>query len=230
MQQRCLLLFALVFLWTAGALTAHGMPPNRPRSGGNPDQAYGANIHLIGTSYQIARLAGWLDLIARVPKGRATLQRIAASGHRLVIRHADYALLSAGRTLAPMTENLINGKGESVSILFCAHIDDRGSHMVFNDRQELIEFTAVQNLYHELAHAMHQMNGTWRYFDSEGQAIEEENIFRRQLAILEGKPPTERFRKAGIRITGPRKVSTPPGPLMENTIESFGAPWNAPVP
>ena len=48
--------------------------------------------------------------------------------------------------------------------------------------KQLIEYTAIQNLYHELAHAKHMMAGTWRYFDSERQAIEEENIFRRELA------------------------------------------------
>jgi len=29
-------------------------------------------------------------------------------------------------------------------------------------------------------------NGTWRYFDSEGQAIEEENRFRQQYARTQG--------------------------------------------
>jgi hypothetical protein len=34
----------------------------------------------------------------------------------------------------------------------------------------LIEYTAIQNLYHELAHAMHMMKGSWCYFASEKQA------------------------------------------------------------
>lgn len=55
--------------------------------------------------------------------------------------------------------------------------------MVFNGRRELIQYTAVENLFHELAHARHKMNGTWRYFDSEKQAIEEENVFRRPPPI-----------------------------------------------
>lgn len=79
-----------------------------------------------------------------------------------------------------MTRNLINGVGESVDIIFDARTDDRGSHMVFNADGALIQFTAVENLYHELAHAMHMINGTWRYFASEEQAVEEENIFRHQ--------------------------------------------------
>ena len=35
-----------------------------------------------------------------------------------------------------------------------------GSHMVYNAARKPIEFSAIQNLYHELAHAMHMMNGT----------------------------------------------------------------------
>jgi hypothetical protein len=80
-------------------------------------------------------------------------------------------------------------------------MDDIGTHMVYNGKKELIEYTAVQNLYHELAHAMHMMNGTWRYFASERQAIEEENIFRRQLAKIQGRTPTQRFRKSGVLIS-----------------------------
>lgn len=136
-----------------------------------------------------------------VPKGFQTLQSIANSGHELIIEHADVARISAGRTRAPMTMKLINGIGDSVQILFDARMDDNGTHMVYNGKKELIEYTAVQNLYHELAHAMHMMNGTWRYFASERQAIEEENVFRRQLADMQGRKPTQRFRKNGIPIS-----------------------------
>jgi hypothetical protein len=100
-----------------------------------------------------------------------------------------------------MSMNLTNGKVESVQILFNAHIQDRGSHMVYNGKRERIEYTAVQNLYHELAHAMHMMNGSWRYFASEKQAIEDENIFRRDLAKIEGRPVVMRFSKRGIMIS-----------------------------
>ena len=57
---------------------------------------------------------------------------------------------------------------------------------MFDAQQQRIEFTAVQNLFHELAHARHFTNGTWEYADSEGQAIEEENIFRAQLGAKRG--------------------------------------------
>jgi hypothetical protein len=126
---------------------------------------------------------------------------ISESGHELVIQHADFARISAGRIRAPMTMQLINGVGESVQIVFDARMDDNGTHFVYNDKNELIEYTAIQNLYHELAHAMHMMNGTWRYFASERQAIEEENIFRRQLAEIHDRIPTQRFRAKGLPIS-----------------------------
>jgi hypothetical protein len=59
----------------------------------------------------------------------------------------------------------------------------------------LLEYTAIQNLYHELAHAMHMTKGSWRYFASEKQAIEEENIFRRDLALMQNTPVMERWRQ-----------------------------------
>jgi hypothetical protein len=190
------------------------------------DPSFGRNIHLQGTPHEAYRLADWLDQIAAVPKGRETMRAIQDSGHELVIQHAAHAVISAGRTRAPMSQNLTNGEGESVQILFNAHIPDRGSHMVYNGRRDLIEYTAVQNLYHELAHAMHMMNGTWRYFASEKQAIEEENIFRRDLAEIQGRPATMRFRKSGIMISEieaaqNRKASHPPA--ASSSLDWVGA-------
>ncbi len=72
--------------------------------------------------------------------------------------------------------------------------------MVYNSQRHLIEYTAIQNLYHELAHAMHMMKGTWRYFKSEQQAIEEENDFRKDLALMLGREPALRFGKRGVLI------------------------------
>ena len=161
----------------------------------------GPNIVLRGSPEQIIKPTRWLDHIWMVPKGYQTLKAIADSNHELTIRHADYALHSAGRTAASMTLDLINGVGDSVEIIFDTRIDDHGSHMVYNTRNELIEYTAIQNLYHELAHAMHMMNGSWRYFASERQAIEEENIFRSQLAQKHGSTPTQRYRANGIPIS-----------------------------
>ena len=110
-------------------------------------------------------------------------------------------------TSAPMSANLTNGRGESVDIYFNFDIPDDGSHRVLDTHRSPIdthrspiEYTAIQNLYHELAHAMHMMQGTWRYFKSERQAIEEENIFRRQQARLNQTAFSERFYVSGIPI------------------------------
>jgi hypothetical protein len=161
---------------------------------------FGANIILMGNAAHIIKFTRWLDQIAKVPKGFQTLKMISDTPHELIIKNAEKARICAGRTIAPMTMDIINGVGDSVQIIFDANTADEGSHMVFNSKNELIEFTAIQNLYHELAHAMHMMNGTWRYFASEDQAIEEENIFRRQLAEKQGRQWKMRYRIEGIPI------------------------------
>ena len=55
---------------------------------------------------------------------------------------------------------------------------------------------------------LYMMNGTWRYFASERQAIEEENEFRRQLAQLEKKPFSQRVYVSGVPIC-PRPSEAP---------------------
>jgi hypothetical protein len=146
-------------------------------------------VVLEGAPRQVMRISRWIDEIARVPVGRETLEAILDSGNQLTIRHSEWALQASGRTLAPVTDDLTNGRGADVEILFDARIPERGSHTVFDAEQNCIEFTAVQNLFHELVHARHLVNGTWRYFDSEGQAIHEENVFRRQHGEIHGLEP-----------------------------------------
>jgi hypothetical protein len=161
---------------------------------------YGRNISLHGTPRQVRKMRGWLAQIAEVPKGYRTLVAIQESGHKLMIFHSHHSMISSGKTSAPMSSNLTNGVGESIDIYFNFDIPDSGSHRVFDTRRSPIEFTAVQNLYHELAHAMHMMNGTWRHARSERQAIEEENVFRRQLAELRKQPYLERVYVSGIPV------------------------------
>jgi ABC-type uncharacterized transport system YnjBCD substrate-binding protein len=198
-----LLIFILSFLaqWFAGAAYADTSQMIREYSNHHMADQPGSTILLKGNPQQINTFSKWLDQIVEVPKGLHSLKKIANSGHQLTIQHSTHALLSAGRTVAPMSLDLINGKGASVQILFNADIPDHGSHMVRDGKRQLIEYTAVQNLYHELAHAMHMMNGTWRYFKSEQQAIEEENIFRKELALIQGKTPVYRFFKTGVLIS-----------------------------
>jgi hypothetical protein len=142
----------------------------------------GQGIVLVGVPTQVMRISAWLDRIYSVPHGRETLEAILSSGNQLTIRHSAWALEASGRTLAPISDSLTNGCGADVEILFDARIPEQGSHWVFDSDHRRIEFTAVQNLFHELAHAKHLTRGTWRYFDSEAQAIEEENLFRRQFS------------------------------------------------
>jgi hypothetical protein len=213
MKKYHILLLPLVFYWILSVAAAQAFQVSRRYSDDGLLKTIGPNIILQGTPEQIIKLTRWLDQIWLVPKGYQTLQKISDSGHELTICHADHAILSAGRTAAPMTMDLINGVGAGVDIIFDTRIGDRGSHMVYNAQNELIEYTAVQNLYHELAHAMHMMNGTWCYFASERQAIQEENIFRRQLARMLGSPPTQRFRVEGMPISQSRRVVASPQPF-----------------
>jgi hypothetical protein len=162
------------------------------------EKSYGKNISLHGTPAQIANLRKWIAQIASVPTGLDTLIRIQASGHKLFIFHSAFSLVSSGRTAAPAT----------VDINFNANIPDAGSHQVMSNAKRPIEYTAAQNLYHELAHALHMMNGSWRYFASEHQAIEEENKFRRQLAQMQKRPYSERVYVSGIPIC-PQATQTP---------------------
>ena len=208
-----------------------------PVSGSEPDVYYRLYTHkalksgfctdikLEGSLLHIAKFKHWLNEIFKIRHGRSTLEAIIDSGHTLTISHSKAARVSAGRTQAPMSENLINGKGESVRILFDASISESGSHLVFNGKKELVEYTAVVNLFHELVHARHKMNGSWRYFDSEGQAIEEENIFRREMAVLNGDSVTERFWKTGIPIESVVNLSdfvTRRYFIRSNPIQVFG--------
>lgn len=142
----------------------------------------GRGILLQGTPAQVVRLSHLLDQVYEVPFGRDTLQAILETPHTVTLCHSTWALRSAGRTLAPLSRNLTNGVGESALVLFDTRIPAEGSHAVFNTFREPIPYTAVQNLYHELSHARHYVSGTWRYFDSEGQAIADENRFRAEAA------------------------------------------------
>lgn len=188
-----LMISTTVFSYDIGLVPLHEFSLQEARS-------YGRNVSLHGTPTQIAKMRRWLAQIAEVPKGIQTLQSIDKSGHKLMIFHSNEAMISSGKASAPLSSNLTNGRGESVDIYFNFNIPDDGSHRVFDTRRGPIEYTAIQNLYHELAHAMHMMNGTWRYAKSERQAIEEENVFRRQHSELNGTLFYERFYVSGKPI------------------------------
>jgi len=164
------------------------------------EKSYGRSISLHASKRQVEKMRQWFAEIASVPKGLETLQAIDRSDHKLIITHSSFSTVSSGKASAPMSSALIDGRGESVDIYFNFDIPDGGSHRVFDTRRQPIEYTAVQNLYHELAHAMHMMRGTWRYARSERQAIDEENEFRRQQALASENVLTERFFVSGEPI------------------------------
>jgi hypothetical protein len=145
-------------------------------------KTWGLNISLHASLAQVRKMRRWIAQIAATPKGLETLRAIDQSGHKLLIKHSVYALVSSGKASAPMSAALIDGRGESVDIYFNFDIPDSGSHLVFDTHRQPIEYTATQNLFHELSHARHMMRGTWHYASSERQAIDEENEFRRQQA------------------------------------------------
>lgn len=161
---------------------------------------YGYRINLRGDGEAVMRFKRLMDIIAQVPFGAQTLWAISQSNHRLLIRHSHYAVVSSGRTSAPMTRNLTNGVGEDVEIKFNAYIPDQGSHRVYGEHRQYVEFTAVQNLFHELAHAKHKMTGQWPYASSEYAAIKDENIFRRELAARQKRPYFKRTNLHGESI------------------------------
>lgn len=182
-SRRIILLSALLSICLPAAAYDIGLVPLHD----DPEQInlnWGNNISLHGSREQNEKVRSWLMEIAEVPKGLETLQAIENSGHKLFIFHSGYSVISSGKASAPATFALIDGRGQSVDIYFNFDIPNEGSHRVFNTHRQSIEYTAVQNLYHELAHAMHMMQGTWRYAKSERQAIEEENIFRQQQAAM----------------------------------------------
>lgn len=163
-------------------------------------KTWGLNISLHASQLQVQRMRHWITQIAGVPIGMQTLEAIDRSGHKLIIVHSRYSMISSGKTSAPMSSALIDGRGESVDIYFNFDIPDKGSHLVFDTHRRPIEYTAVQNLFHELAHARHMMQGTWRYANSERQAIEAENEFRRQQALVTRQAFIQRVFVSGMPI------------------------------
>ena len=196
---RIILIGALLSIFLPAAAYDIGLVPLH-EDGDSNDLDWGKNISLHGSRVQNERVRNWLKEIAAVPKGLETLEAIDKTGHKLFIFHSGYSVISSGKASAPVTSALIDGRGISVDIYFNFDIPNEGSHRVFNTHRQTIEYTAVQNLYHELAHAMHMMQGTWRYSNSERQAIEEENIFHRQQAEINEKVYAERVYVDGLPI------------------------------
>ena len=183
------LVYVIIYTFMAGTIVSYASD-NEPLRNldiepiiDNEEFYYSENVILRVSHFeQAVKLFHWLDLIKLTKIGQSTLEAIASSQNQLIIYHNDNALYSAGMTGAPLTKNLINGVGEDVYIKFYLEMEHQGSNCVLGENGYYIEYSAIQNLFHELSHARHKMNGSWLYFDSEGQAIREENNFRYQWA------------------------------------------------
>lgn len=149
-------------------------------------QAIYRNVVFCGAKPQREQLFRWLGLIAQTKVGKQFLEEIGAAKSCLLIVHDDhYLTLSvAGRTQFEATSAVTDGRGSDAVILFNFSIPDEGAHLVWGSNHEMIAFDADTNLFHELAHAKHVMNGTFvnKY---EVQAISDENQYRRERAELD---------------------------------------------
>jgi hypothetical protein len=92
----------------------------------------GYAIFLEGSPTQILQNSDWLDEIFLVLFGRQAIESIHDSSNQVTIRHSHWASIASGRTSAPISSNLTNGKGEQVIILFDLRIPDSGSQWVLD--------------------------------------------------------------------------------------------------
>jgi hypothetical protein len=153
-------------------------------AGKNVAKKAGSTIILDGTPDEIKRMEAILENIRKTAIGRQTLEAIDNSGKQVTIRHDAASRATAGSTSSPNRIEASDGTGTDATILFDTTIPDHGSHWVFDSAGNQIDFTADQNLFHELVHAKHDSLGTLNLNDPEGQAIGEENIFRQQEVLL----------------------------------------------
>lgn len=143
-------------------------------------------LYFCGSTAHEERVMGWIENVRETAIGRETLAAIQSSGHRLLIMHDVHSVGTAGKTLAPLSFDLSNGVGRECVIQMHLDMPDTGTHIVTSVDSGLILFTAKVNFFHELSHARHKMSGTWLAVDSEGQAVADENIYRRESAEIEG--------------------------------------------
>jgi hypothetical protein len=141
-----------------------------------------SSVYFCGTTQQIQEAISLVEQTRALEVGEKTWQEILASKKNLLIAQSDSAVLSAAKTLAPLSTALSDGRGRSAVVLFNFDIPKSGSHRVGGTKEEWTEFTKLQNFFHELVHAKHYMQGTAIMPRLEEQVIELENVFRQQQA------------------------------------------------
>lgn len=166
---------------------------------------YGHKIAIKGPEQYLMKMIMWLNEVQKIPIGDKTFQTIAECENEILIYHDENAILGAGFTGAQKTTFDIfrPGVGADSYIRFDFRIPNTGSHRV-STGDSLIEYTAVQNVFHELVHAKHKNCGSFSRTNGEAQAIYEENIFRKQQAKILNVPFTKkrdyRTMSADVRI------------------------------
>lgn len=177
-----------------------------------PSRAW-ANLHVMSTQAaqdkyksltieteapeQLTNAVYWLNKIASTDVGQETLKTIKKCGSRVTLVQNELASLEAGRTVAEASSKLWDGEGEDATIFFNFDMPNQGEYWVPGLYGNLVAFTADENLFHELSHAMHKSCGTEYWKDPESQAIQDENRYREALAQLAGEK-TVRRGKVGI--------------------------------
>lgn len=118
--------------------------------------------------------------------GQKVFNEATSVRHKLLFIHSVQSVQTAGSTISDLTTKLSNGVGTDAVVQMHFDMPDQGTHMVTAiGSHDLIEFTADQNLFHELVHVKHTVNGTLATMQ-EVQAVIEENVYREQRAQLLG--------------------------------------------
>lgn len=128
----------------------------------------------------VAPMLDRLQTIRRYPLGEKLFADMARCGNSVVLVH-DKASINAGgyASADPSTSDIFRpGVGANARIRFRFDMPEHGTHLVSAVNGEMIPFSALDILFHELVHAKHIMCGTFSRGNSERQAIEEENLFR----------------------------------------------------
>ena len=144
-------------------------------------------FNFCGEDRHLWALERWLTPIVKTKIGKEMLEEIAKSRHKFLFMHSQRAVTTAGSTVSVLTTKLSNGVGTDAVISMNFDMPDSGSHLVtIVGSRELMNFKADENLFHELSHARHTLNGTMATM-REVQAILDTNVYREEIAQINGQ-------------------------------------------
>jgi len=130
----------------------------------------------------LEKMVQFIRKIKESELGEKLFAEMKSCGKKLIINDDKSSLSGGGYTGATngSSSAVFDGRGLDAKIRFRFDQPELGSHLVWTRENQQIPFTYIDNLYHELVHAKHNMCGTLSMYSSEHQAIEEENQFRRE--------------------------------------------------